>query len=96
MFLGAVALLLLYITFGGNNINLSVIGILSSILFGYKVYKYLQHDIGSAYKIPRNKIKRIDITLNEIKIDFVNGDGINDFEIISNVGKKGISILRSL
>ncbi len=96
VFFGAVILLLLFITFGGNNINLSIIGVLSSLLFGYKVYQYLQHDMGSTYKIPRSKIKNIVVDNNEIRIDFTNGDGILDSEILANTNKKGVLIIEGL
>ena len=62
----------------------------------YFLYKYMQKDLGTKYKIPLSKIGKIEFEGEATKIVFRNAIGTQDEEILMNVEGKGIEILKML
>lgn len=60
------------------------------------VYMYFRNESGSAYKIPRSKIKAIEISGSEVKLVFLNAANLEDAETIREVDDKGLGIFEEI
>lgn len=63
---------------------------------GYKLYGYLKSEIGSAFKIPLQKIQDINQMGNDFKIVFENGEGKTDSYKIRKCEEKAFPVLEKL
>jgi hypothetical protein len=79
-----------------SNSSVSILLLLGIPALGYQLYKYLQHDIGSRYIIPLKKITDLEFKGSDVKLVFTNKDNESDSELLTNIEKKGIEILRDL
>lgn len=72
-------------------------GFLMLIYVGlFFVFRYLQRQMGSRYKIPLSKIDAVEPHGDGIKISFRNADNQSDFEIVKGVKEEDRQILASL
>lgn len=83
-----------YMMFTRQNKSYKIIGGL--LVLAVLVYKYFQPEMGNRYKIPLNKIDRIEIWEKGIRIHFKNEANETDKEDINNVDPKGFEILSKL
>lgn len=81
---------LLSITFEEGSKRILPVGLVLLLII---VYKYFSNEIGNTYKIPLEKIKNIEINKNEVRLVFLNLNGVEDFEIIHGVEEKGLVFL---
>ncbi|MFD0962692.1 hypothetical protein [Pseudofulvibacter geojedonensis] len=80
------------------NKSIGIIGFISAMGLcsgAYKVYKVFQKDSGYQYKIPRDKIKSIHLSENELEIEFLNAEGNVDKEVLKNIEEKGVKIIET-
>jgi hypothetical protein len=65
---------------------------------GYYLYRYMQRDLGTKYKIPIFKISSIELKHEEKKVilHFFNGSDEIDQQSLMNVENKGFEILTGL
>lgn len=74
--------------------SLGILGTLAVV--GYFFYNYLRTEMGSKYKIPRSKIKEIQIREKTVLFVFFNEQGNEDVEKLNNVEEKGRELLEEL
>lgn len=60
---------------------------------GFAAYRYMIRETGNRYKIPLSKIITISNENNFIRINFLDEQGIETFEQLSDVEIKGIGLL---
>jgi hypothetical protein len=93
LFLGLIILFFVYM-FSFVNITYGfIIGI--AILF-YAGYNFMKSEQGNRYKIPLNKICKMEYSHKSLKIYFKNLENKEDFERIENLESKGIKVLNDL
>lgn len=63
---------------------------------GYFVINYFKSEQGKRYRIPLEKIERIETYDKGLKIIFLNGNNEPDFEIVDNVDPAGVDMLTKL
>ena len=76
--------------------GISIVGLIGIPFFGYKFYEYIKSDIGVKFKIPWSKISKITVTKQEVKLEFLNGDGVSGTEFLSNVSQKGLDLIENI
>lgn len=59
-------------------------------------YRYFSNEMGNTYKIPLEKIKNIEINKKDVRLVFLNLNGVEDFEIVPGVEKKGLVFFSEL
>ena len=83
-----------FVNLAGDHIRVFLI--ILPIFAAYRLYKYTQHNIGSAYKIPLEKINQITIENNNAVILFNDGNNISTEEKLIKIEEKGIKLLTQL
>ena len=70
--------------------------LLAAPILVYFIYRYLKRKIGAAFKIPRENIASLQLNIDELTIEFKNGNGKPDQHKIKKVSKNGILIIEQL
>ncbi|MFT3796425.1 hypothetical protein [Flavobacterium sp.] len=66
------------------------------VALGFGVYRYFKNETGNSYKIPRQKIIRIDLSGQQATIVFYNEQEQQDLETLSGIEPKGVDLLQQL
>lgn len=76
-----------------KNAKLSISLTVGLGVLAYYLFKSFKSDFGKRYKIPLNKIEKIEGYEKGLKIIFLNERNEQDFEIVDNVDPIGIEIM---
>ena len=56
----------------------------------------MRSEFGETYKVPLEKLKKVEINKQTLKIDFINAEGEQDSELIKGIDSKGLKIIEKL
>jgi len=70
--------------------------VLPMAITGLYMYYVMRSEFGETYKVPLEKLKKIEVNKRTLKIHFINGKGEQDTEWIKGIDSKGIKIIEKL
>ncbi|WP_196890166.1 hypothetical protein [Aureivirga sp. CE67] len=80
----------------GNDFYSKIITVLIVFTIGLILYNLMRREFGKIYKVPLDKLKKVEIDKRNLRIEFLNGDDKEDSELIKGIDKKGIEIIENL
>jgi len=79
-----------------DNIYGVIFIVLPMIITGFYMYYVMRSEFGETYKVPLEKLKKVEVNKRTLKIDFINGEGQQDSELIKEIDSKGLEIIEKL
>ena len=70
--------------------------LLPMAITGFYMYYVMRSEFGETYKVPLEKLKKVEINKQTLKIDFINAEGEQDSELIKGIDSKGLKIIEKL